>query len=262
MAKKKEIKKIEDDVKKVIKQLEKVLQNVFEKNENTRLLKPWISGISLDITLEPCEEFYEEFDDKNLQDMFKDFGNKRFSLDDFIDENNEISDFSKFKEILQEWIRKIEDKTEEKDNRGNYEDYEDCGEFHNDALADSNEYAKVSSEREEDTENKKKKKVKILKELYNLERTIEIFKDSEKVYVTADFPNLKKEDFKIVPYSKEVRIETKIGRNKTVKNLRLPVKINPNSMKINYRNGIIDVEFTRAHRIRRKEKEKREEQGC
>ncbi|MEM2899647.1 MAG: hypothetical protein QXT63_02540 [Thermoplasmata archaeon] len=253
MAKKKENKRIEDDVKRVIRQLEKILQNVFEENETTRLLRPTISGISLDITLEPSEDL----DDAEFEQMFKDLDNKRLSFFDFIDEKKETSDFSKFKEILQEWIRKIDERKEDTDNDVDLEDFlEDFKDLHIDSIDIFDENTKPEKNKHEE-KNEDKKKVKIIRELSNLERTIEIFKDNDKVYVTADFPSLKKEDFKIIPYSEEVRFEAKFGRKKIVKNLKLPVKIKPNSMNISYRNGIIDVEFERANHIRRKEKK-----GC
>ncbi len=244
--KKSQVKEIEGEIRRVISDLEKIIQGVFEANQSTRAFRPTIFGISLDISLEPSDD-EDAIDLEGLFDS-EEPNVKGISLQDLMDiASIDTSDLEKLKARLQKCIEKSRKDVSSSD------DFIDLGKL--DISDDkSDDGTEGSTEGEDEMPTKSETgRIDIIKDASKIDKShsFEVFKDHDKVSISAQFPGVKKEEFNIYVTGRAVEIEVSRGQKKIQKMVKMPVKIKPDKMRMSFQNGVLDMEFPRANPVRR-----------
>jgi HSP20 family protein len=74
---------------------------------------------------------------------------------------------------------------------------------------------------------------------------IDVLEDEETVHVIAEMPGIKKENIRLNATDLILEIETVNGNPKYSERVELPVKVDPQSAKATYKNGVLEVIFKR-----------------
>jgi len=74
---------------------------------------------------------------------------------------------------------------------------------------------------------------------------IDILEAEETVHVIAEIPGIEKENIRLNATDLILEIETIDGNPKDSERVELPVKVNPQSAKATYKNGVLEVTFKR-----------------
>ncbi|HET8686743.1 MAG TPA: archaeal heat shock protein Hsp20 [Methanosarcina sp.] len=91
----------------------------------------------------------------------------------------------------------------------------------------------------EETETGEKRNLNIRKPL------IDVLEAEETVHVIAEIPGIEKENIKLNATDLILDIETIDGNPKYSERVELPVKVDPQSAKATYKNGVLEVTFKR-----------------
>ncbi len=91
----------------------------------------------------------------------------------------------------------------------------------------------------EQTETGEKRYLDIRKPL------IDVLESEEAVHVIAEMPGIEKENIQLNATDLILDIETLDGNPKYSERVELPVKVDPQSAKATYKNGILEVTFKR-----------------
>jgi HSP20 family protein len=73
---------------------------------------------------------------------------------------------------------------------------------------------------------------------------IDIFESEELLHVLAEFPEVKKENFLLHATSQNLEIRV-LGSSEYSEDVELPVRVDPNSAKASYKNGVLEITFRR-----------------
>ncbi|KKG08622.1 molecular chaperone Hsp20 [Methanosarcina sp. 2.H.T.1A.6] len=74
---------------------------------------------------------------------------------------------------------------------------------------------------------------------------IDVLESEEKVHVVAEMPGIEKENIQLNATDLILDIETLDGNPKYSERVELPVKVDPQSAKATYKNGVLEVTFNR-----------------
>ena len=74
---------------------------------------------------------------------------------------------------------------------------------------------------------------------------VDIFETEDSVHVVAEMPGIEKEDIHLDTTESLVELKASHGEYNYYESLELPVKIDPNSAKATYKNGVLEVIFKR-----------------
>ncbi len=74
---------------------------------------------------------------------------------------------------------------------------------------------------------------------------IDVLEDEETVHVIAEMPGIEKENIRLNATDLMLEIETVTGNPKYSERVELPVKVDPQSAKATYKNGVLEVTFKR-----------------
>lgn len=74
---------------------------------------------------------------------------------------------------------------------------------------------------------------------------IDIFESEDLVYVLAELPEVKKEDFLLNATAQNLDLRV-IGASEYSQVIELPARVDPNSAKASYKNGVLEVIFRRC----------------
>jgi HSP20 family protein len=77
------------------------------------------------------------------------------------------------------------------------------------------------------------------------EPLIDIFENGDFVHVLAEFPEVRKDDLILRATSHNLEIKV-IGPYECSEDIELPVRVNPNSATASYKNGVLEVTFSRC----------------
>lgn len=86
-----------------------------------------------------------------------------------------------------------------------------------------------------------------------IEPLVDVYDEKDHVLVVAEIPGVNKEDIKLRATEDTLTISVEAGKRKYYKEVELPSKVNPDSAKATYKNGILEV------RLEKKEKSKGKE---
>lgn len=88
------------------------------------------------------------------------------------------------------------------------------------------------------------------------EPLIDVIDGKEDVTVIAELPGVSKEDIDLHSDEKTLTIKVDNPNRRYFKELELPAKIKPDSVKASYKNGILEVKLTRAEKQAAEQKKK------
>lgn len=92
-----------------------------------------------------------------------------------------------------------------------------------------------------------------------IEPFTDIIDEEEKIKIICDMPGVEKEDINIEASEERVRISAKHGERNYFKIINLPVKVNPDTARAIYKNGVLTIIFQKQFKIRNKGKKIRVE---
>jgi len=77
------------------------------------------------------------------------------------------------------------------------------------------------------------------------EHLIDVFESEDMVHVLAEFPEVEKEDLLLQATAQHLEIKV-LGLSGYSEDVELPVRVNPESAKASYKNGVLEVTFRRS----------------
>ncbi len=79
-----------------------------------------------------------------------------------------------------------------------------------------------------------------------IEPIVDVMEEKGEVVVVADIPGVEKEDIKLNAIEDMLTIDVDSKRRKYHKEIRMPAKIDPESAKASYKNGVLEVRLKRT----------------
>jgi len=86
------------------------------------------------------------------------------------------------------------------------------------------------------------------------EPLVDVIDGKEEVTVIAELPGVNKEDIDLKSGEKSLTIKVDTDNRRYFKELELPAKIKPDSVKASYKNGILEVKLKRAEQLKDEKK--------
>ncbi|HJH32820.1 MAG TPA: Hsp20/alpha crystallin family protein [Methanosarcinaceae archaeon] len=80
---------------------------------------------------------------------------------------------------------------------------------------------------------------------------VDVLETDEHVHVAAEMPDIEKEDIHLDATDLTVELKAIHGERKYFEHIELPVRIDPNSAKATYKNGVLEVIFKRQETERK-----------
>ena len=74
---------------------------------------------------------------------------------------------------------------------------------------------------------------------------VDIFETEDSVHIVAELPGVEKEDIHLNTTESLIELKATRGEHNYYESLELPVKIGPDSAKVTYKNGVLEVIFKR-----------------
>ncbi|MGP8322339.1 MAG: archaeal heat shock protein Hsp20 [Methanosarcinaceae archaeon] len=74
---------------------------------------------------------------------------------------------------------------------------------------------------------------------------VDVLETDDCVHVVAEMPGIEKEDIYLDATDSVVELKATHGERKYFEHIELPIKVNPNSAKATYKNGVLEVIFKR-----------------
>ena len=74
---------------------------------------------------------------------------------------------------------------------------------------------------------------------------VDVFETEDSVHIVAEMPGIEKEDIQLDATDSTVELKATHGERKYSEYIELPVKVDPDSAKATYKNGVLEVIFER-----------------
>ncbi len=83
-----------------------------------------------------------------------------------------------------------------------------------------------------------------------IEPLVDIVEEKDEIVVVADMPGVEKDEIRLSAIEDTLTIDVDAERRKYHKEVRLPAKVNPDSAKASYKNGVLEVRLKKTGKTR------------
>ena len=81
------------------------------------------------------------------------------------------------------------------------------------------------------------------------EALVDVFDEKDEVMVVAELPNVKKEDIELHGESEFLTVSVNKPQRRILKTIELPVEVNVEKAKMNYKNGVLEVALPKKQEL-------------